>query len=394
MWFKIFALNPQIFNFFSLEEINCLFKFITLSRFKKVYLLSTNFSSGEVDFQIIKKLSNILADSGIGMEILTKKEVKAKKGSKLWIKKIEEKENVSPTQILFLGRHDNPYDYFTAINRGALFCCIAKRRLCEEIRKYSLYLSDVKKLNLISRIFKGDTPLYTYKLDFNNVHYRGLVNRSTQFKSDDGTLFSVYEIFKDENAIRDKTIWKIKVEGILFLFLVAQLWKEGVITRNTIICVYPSHLSQKIPSESKLGKYLDLFKGFFGCYYRDLLIRIKNTEDKSICRMRGDYHRISFRKECETLGINKEVREKLEGKTIIVVDDFSTTGMSLEAARIKLLESGAREVYGISVGKYGIDYTIFDKEGNEIEKQALERDVKSESLIISILNPENFLFSF
>lgn len=386
MWFKIFALNPRIFNFFTSEEINYLFKFITVSRFKKVYLLSTYFSSGEIDLQIINKLRDILEYSGIGMEILTKEEIKAPKGSKLWIEKIEEKENVSPTQILFLGRHDNPYDYFTAINRGALFCCVAKSEPCKEIRKYSLYLSDVRKLNLISRIFEGDTPLYTYKLDFNNVHYRGLVNRSTQFKSDDGTLFSVYEIFKDENAIRDKTLWKIKVEGILFLFLVAQLWKEGVITRNTIICVYPSHSSQKIPSESKLGKYLDLFKGFFGCYYRDLLIRIKNTEDKSICRMRGDYHRISFRKEYETLGINKEVK-KLEEKTIIVVDDFSTTGMSLEAARIKLLESGAREVYGVSVGKYGIDYTIFDKKGNEIKKQTLEKDAESESSIISILNP-------
>jgi hypothetical protein len=50
--------------------------------------------------------------------------------------------------------------------------------------------------------------------------------------------------------------------------------------------------------------------------------------------------------------VSPEYKGKLGGKTVIVFDDFTTSGMSLDWARTLLLSAGAERVILVTFGKY------------------------------------------
>jgi hypothetical protein len=58
-----------------------------------------------------------------------------------------------------------------------------------------------------------------------------------------------------------------------------------------------------------------------------------------------------------TIRLNPYYKEKLEGKTVCVLDDFTTTGSSCETARHLLNQVGVEKVVFITIGKFGRDYT-------------------------------------
>jgi hypothetical protein len=51
-----------------------------------------------------------------------------------------------------------------------------------------------------------------------------------------------------------------------------------------------------------------------------------------------------------------DYRQRIQGKCVVVMDDFTTQGYSGECARQLLLQAGAGEVVCINVSKYGRDY--------------------------------------
>ncbi|MEU3620412.1 hypothetical protein ABZ725_50355 [Streptomyces sp. NPDC006872] len=53
-------------------------------------------------------------------------------------------------------------------------------------------------------------------------------------------------------------------------------------------------------------------------------------------------------------------RGKLGTKTVVVLDDSTTHGMSLEWARILLTAAGAQRIVMLTVGKYGSRHTRYE----------------------------------
>ena len=62
--------------------------------------------------------------------------------------------------------------------------------------------------------------------------------------------------------------------------------------------------------------------------------------------------------------LNPEYMERIRGRCIAVMDDFTTQGYSGECARQLLLQAGAGEVICINVSKYGRDYWVMSRGAN------------------------------
>ena len=65
---------------------------------------------------------------------------------------------------------------------------------------------------------------------------------------------------------------------------------------------------------------------------------------------------IKSNKDFETLIVNPELVNKIEGEVVCIIDDYITNGYSAEAAKHLLLAAGAKEVIFLAFGKFGTKY--------------------------------------
>lgn len=80
-------------------------------------------------------------------------------------------------------------------------------------------------------------------------------------------------------------------------------------------------------------------------------------------RQSGTTANISIATQATTVHLGSAYQGKLAGKTVIVFDDSTTQGMSLEWARLLLMAGGARRIVMLTVSKYGTTRTSFDLRG-------------------------------
>src|SRR5439155_17189177 len=91
-------------------------------------------------------------------------------------------------------------------------------------------------------------------------------------------------------------------------------------------------------------------------YVPDLLIRHTQAMDSGQARaQRGSPTLLN---QMNTMMLNDAHRDRIEGKSIVLVDDFITRGFSTECARNLLLLAGATKVTCVALGKYGASQTI------------------------------------
>lgn len=62
----------------------------------------------------------------------------------------------------------------------------------------------------------------------------------------------------------------------------------------------------------------------------------------------------------DSIILNPYYKKKLKGKTVCIIDDFTTYGTSCETARVLLESAGAEKVIFITLGKFGRDFYKYD----------------------------------
>ncbi|HCU9651294.1 TPA: phosphoribosyl transferase [Staphylococcus aureus] len=87
----------------------------------------------------------------------------------------------------------------------------------------------------------------------------------------------------------------------------------------------------------------------------ELLIRQKEMQSKHTTRSTERIN-IKSNKDFETLIVNPELVNKIEGEVVCIIDDYITNGYSAEAAKHLLLAAGAKEVIFLAFGKFGTKY--------------------------------------
>jgi hypothetical protein len=155
------------------------------------------------------------------------------------------------------------------------------------------------------------------------------------------------------------------------LHALTSLYREGLIASNSPFAVYPSS------APGQLSPVLEEFvrpasRLFHGYFREDLLVRAAQAPDTSMARVKawstGQAANIDFTTQANTVHVNEARRNLIAGRTVIVFDDFTTTGMSLEWARNLLYEAGATRVVLITIGKYGQSHIAHLPVRNDIVK--------------------------
>ncbi|MFE4924312.1 hypothetical protein [Streptomyces sp. NPDC056661] len=170
--------------------------------------------------------------------------------------------------------------------------------------------------------------------------------------------FELQDVFTRGRTI---TIGDSDARDILMLRLLSSAYLDGTLPGRSLFCVYPSSNVGKVSAQ--LTGFLEKAKVMVGSYYKDdLLERVVAAPDTSIERVKRDKGEvstadISTATQTRTVRINPKHRDKLKGKTVVVFDDFTTEGTSIEWARTLLLSAGAAQVIALTVGKYGSPHT-------------------------------------
>lgn len=134
------------------------------------------------------------------------------------------------------------------------------------------------------------------------------------------------------------------------------------------LCWYPSHSGA--PKHRSHVEYLDRVSRLFrDAHVPDLLVRHVPAQKLATARHAGALTWFSW--QVNSVHLNPARRKNVEGKHVLVLDDFCTEGHSFEWARNLLYAAGARLVTCVACGRYHDEYNIYSpKKGVDFDPWA------------------------
>jgi phosphoribosylpyrophosphate synthetase len=145
-----------------------------------------------------------------------------------------------------------------------------------------------------------------------------------------------------------------KFEKFATHHFIASLHLSGIAQKLDYWTTYPGH--NKGSGNGVLAPILDVAARYFHDKYVNLLVRHTDSTKSAYARAKGQH--VPFDNQTTSMKLSSEAQGKIEGKTILVVDDFTTEGNSFEWARNAFLHAGAKQIILTSFGKYPRPYHI------------------------------------
>jgi phosphoribosylpyrophosphate synthetase len=292
--------------------------------------------------------------------VLTFKDVGKRKGSHWWVYEAASRLGLESHQLLYVG--DDTLDWRSAIN-AAVFYLHAGWAAPQPGGTTALAADTPHDVLMFASHFLMLPPRWEFTLDRpeNALCVRSLLQAGKNLKATTPKQFTLQDVFTYKNKV---LVDDDNARNLLMLHAISSLYLEGLIPRNPVFAVYPSSKPGKANPvlEEFLGPVSKLFHGYFK---DDLLVRAKAAPDTSLLRYKGG--NAEFSMQTNTVHVNPTYTSRLENKTVIVVDDFTTTGMSLEWARHLLLAAGAEEVTLLTIGKYLKPHRLYTLQSGAVD---------------------------
>ncbi|WJY43248.1 hypothetical protein QT196_38995 (plasmid) [Streptomyces sp. P9-2B-2] len=281
------------------------------------------------------------------------------RGSGVWLETVADCLKLRTNQIMLVGTSE--WDWRTGINAGVVHV----------LARWANYVRDGKGMITLSAAepadvgellehFFLDEPRWAFaRDDARAFKIRSLLTPNVRFPQTRGT-FQLQDVFTRGQTI---SVGNQDARDILMLRLLASAYLDGALPHRSLFCVYPSSSPGRVSAQ--LAGFLTNAKVMVGSrYMEDLLERVTQAPDTSLERVkmnRGQVSTadISIAAQARTVRVNPRYRGRLTGKTVIVFDDFTTEGKSIEWARILLSKAGAAQVIALTVGKYGSRHTNY-----------------------------------
>jgi phosphoribosylpyrophosphate synthetase len=277
------------------------------------------------------------------------------RGSGAWLQTVAERLKLHLNQIVLVGTTE--LDWRTGINAGVVHVLA---RWANHVRNgrgmLTLSADEPADVGELLEHFFLDEPRWAFSHDdpARSFKIRSLLPPDVRFPRAPGRTFELQDIFTRGRTI---TVGAQDARNILMLRLLSSAYLDGTLPHRSLFCVYPSSSPGQVSQQ--LAGFLTKAKVMVGSYYReDLLERTSQAPDTSLERWRRSQGRentvdISIGAQARTVRINPKYKGKLKGKTVIVFDDFTTEGKSIEWARTLLTSANAAQVIALTIGKYG-----------------------------------------
>lgn len=304
--------------------------------------------------------------------IITEKDTGKRKGSPEWIYETARRFNVSQNNFLMVG--DDSRDWRSAINTPTIYIH-AKWAAALPQGVTAIATDEPEAIWRFITHFLLTPPRWEYSLDIPelHLHVRSLLGSNARLPASKTDTprptippsFTLQDIFTYENKVQ---VGKYGARDLLMLHAITSLYLEGLISRNSYFAVYPSSTPGKI--SPLLKDFLKpVSKIFHGYFKEDLLFRAKQAVDSSLEKAKatraGRVPNIPNTNQTNTVHLHPDYISKLDGRSIVVVDDFTTTGSSLEWARNLLKEAGVRQTVLLTIGKYPMPYVLHELKGDD-----------------------------
>jgi hypothetical protein len=232
--------------------------------------------------------------------------------------------------------------------------------------KYSLRLDTPEELLEYLDLFFRKRHLWFTSYDGSDALGRDVRIRALIDASGHGAIKSATIAALKEK--RDSVSKGVSFSKVLVMHLIASLYLEGFLCegRDKADCIiYPGHstISQPAPLIAAALVGLQFVRMNFP---ENGLVRWSDAVHSSRSRMDGKWEQVRFANQPSTIYV--PAGYKIAGKRIFALDDFTTDGFSLEAARNVLLAAGAASVTSLAFGKYPKAQTIaIPKPANVLE---------------------------
>jgi len=287
--------------------------------------------------------------------IVTRSDIGEPKPKPDFVFRIQEIANVKPWEVVYLGDDDNT-DTFCAINAQVLPFS-AHYSPANKPRKYGLPVHSPKSFqDFLSTYGIQDEPYFGWTYDSTCQDTNSPITVRVLLGDHEGHTQDMKTILKERGDIYIGSN-KNSLRSILFHYLLSQCYLSGLIHDVDFWIVYPGH------RERTVNELLASFCETAALVFRDrpledLLIRHEDAPESKA------QHERNIHDQFRTIHVNPEHRNKIAGRRILVLDDFTTSGHSLETARRMLMQAGAKEVVCVAFGKYRASHarTIISKD--------------------------------
>ncbi|MEU2762949.1 hypothetical protein [Streptomyces sp. NPDC007094] len=278
------------------------------------------------------------------------------RGSGAWLLTIADRLKLRANQIVMVGTSE--WDWRTCINAGVVH---VHARWANHVRDNkgmrTLGADQPADVGDLLQHFFLDEPRWAFSHDDDarSFKIRSLLPPSVRFPQAAGRTFELQDVFTRGRTI---TVGTQDARDTLMLRLLSSAYLDGTLPHRSLFCVYPSSSPGQVSQQ--LAGFLTNAKAMVGSYYReDLLERAGQAPDTSLERWRRSRGEagtadISIGAQARTVRINPKYRGKLKGKTVVVFDDFTTEGKSIEWARTLLTSANVDQVIALTIGKYGV----------------------------------------
>jgi hypothetical protein len=286
--------------------------------------------------------------------LLTRADVGASKGSPDWLTTASQRLGIPVHRFFYLG--DDEQDWRTAINSGILYLHARwVKPLPDRVTAFTT--GNPQKFYKFLTHFFLPPPRWEYSLndDGRRLYVRSLLNSSTRLMCDAPfRSFDLKDIFTYDNQ---RKVGGTKARDLLMMHAVANLCAEGTICSGCRFAVYPS--STPGNPNPTFNEFLGPAAKFFhGWLKENMLYRAVQAIDSSMARAQSQ--QVPFTNQTNTVHLHQDYvgSRHLVGKKVIVFDDFTTSGMSLDWARSLLYSGGAERVILVTFGKFGQNHPL------------------------------------
>ena len=297
--------------------------------------------------------------------VVTFEDVKIKKGSPRWTEVICARTGLQPNRLMYVG--DSPHDMITAVQGRVVY---AQAEWTGKTSSYGLKAPAPGWVAaVVEHIFRKQRPWYWELSEPDRNGHRVHAMAVAHAGGDDENnkpRAAMIALLKDD---RDSMVGPLSMREFVMLHLLASLYTSGIVGDMDWWTTCPGHTGKP---NAVMGDFLSVAAKLFQDKYRPDLIERHAAALRSNAAWRqglnrggeAEAARTSLQNQISTTRVPaayrdaRLVRDQVEGKRILVVDNFLTWGFSTESARALLRAAGAAEVAVACVGKYGSRFHV------------------------------------
>jgi len=283
--------------------------------------------------------------------VVTRREVGINKGSPRWIEHICRLTGLATNQLIYVG--DSELDMITASHSKVVYIHAAWTGTTSAYGFQAPAPGWVAAV--VTHIFRKQ---HSWGWALSQPASGGRTLR--QFALVDVNVVKQAAIQNDLVAMlkdrREPQVGLMPLREFVILHLTASIYADGLQDQTDTWGTMPSHDGQRT---GRMAHSLDtVAKLFRDRYERDLLIRHQPAQHSSDARSQGGL-RGAVANQVATLHLNPAALGRITGRTVLLIDDFLTKGISTGVGRLLLRMGGADDVIVVATGKYGPSTTVF-----------------------------------